>query len=346
MNLLIITQKVDVNDDNLGFFHRWIEKFAEKLDKVYVICLSRGEYNLPQNVHVFSMGKESGVFKIGQLILLQKHLLKILPNVDGVFIHMCPIYAIASYPFVKIFRKKMILWFLHKHVGWKLRLSEKLVDGILTASEESCRLKNKRKIKIVGHGIDVERFKPAASVSKNNEFIIFSAGRIAPSKDLKTLVEAADILIKEGRIPNLKVKIAGNPITKPERVYLDKIKELIRKREVSGNFEFLGGVPNYKMPEYYQKADIFVNLSHTGSIDKVVLEAMACDTPVLTCNEAFKVILDKRYIFNKKDPQDLAEKIIGLRQGKKEDASLREVIVRNYNLDDLIKKILAEFKNG
>jgi len=31
MKLLIITQKVDIDDDNLGFFHRWLEKFSEKL---------------------------------------------------------------------------------------------------------------------------------------------------------------------------------------------------------------------------------------------------------------------------------------------------------------------------
>ena len=322
MKLLIITQKVDINDDNLSFFHRWIEKFAERVDNLYVICLTAGEYNLPSNVNVFSLGKERGVPKIGQLFLLQKYLLEIVPRIDGVFVHMCPIYAIASYPLVKIFRKKMILWFLHKHVGWKLRLSEKLVDGILTASEESCRLKNRRKIKIVGHGIDTERFKPAASVSKNNEFIIFSAGRIAPSKDLETLVEAADILIKEGRIPNLKV--------------------LIRERGIGGNIEFLGSVPNYKMPEYYQEADFFINLSHTGSIDKVVLEAMACGIPVLTCNEAFKKILDNKYLFNKRNPKDLTQKIMDIRNHRSE-IKLREIVVKNYDLDNLITNIVKYF---
>ena len=147
MKILIIAQKVDINDDNLSFFHRWIEKFSEKLDEVFVICLWQGEFNLAKNIKVYSLGKEKGVSKIGQLICLQKYLLKILPKVDGIFVHMCPIYAIASYPLAKIFRKKMILWFLHKQVGWKLRLAEKLVDKILTASEESCRLKNRKKIK-------------------------------------------------------------------------------------------------------------------------------------------------------------------------------------------------------
>ena len=158
--LLIITQKVDLNDDNLGFFHGWLEKFSEKLDKLYVICLAQGDYNLPSNVSVYSLGKEKGTSKISQLIRLQKNLIQILPKVDGVFVHMCSIYAIASFPLVKILNKKMVLWHTHKSTDWKLKLAEKYVNKILTASKESCRLKNRRKIEVIGHGIDTEAFNP------------------------------------------------------------------------------------------------------------------------------------------------------------------------------------------
>jgi glycosyltransferase involved in cell wall biosynthesis len=343
MKLLIITQKVDINDDNLSFFHRWIEKFSGRLEEVYVICLSVGEYDLPPNVHVFSMGKERGVPKIGQLFLLQKYLIGILPRVDGVFVHMCSIYAICSYILAKIFRKKMILWFAHKNLGWKLRLAERLVDKILTASRESCRLKRRKKIKIVGHGIDVNRFKPADSTNKKDNFVILSAGRINPSKDLETLVEAVDILIGTGNINNLRIMIAGNPITAAEDAYLKKIKDTINEKGLSDNFEFLGSVPNHKMPEYYQASDVFVNLSHTGSMDKVVLEAMACGIPVLTCNESFDSLLDEKYRFEKKNYKELADKIFRIKNnGFKDD--LRKIIVDDYNLDNLMDKIINEFK--
>ena len=46
MKLLIITQKVDINDDNLGFFHDWIKEFARQVENVIVICLQKGEYKL------------------------------------------------------------------------------------------------------------------------------------------------------------------------------------------------------------------------------------------------------------------------------------------------------------
>jgi glycosyltransferase involved in cell wall biosynthesis len=343
MKLLVITQKVDINDDNLSFFHRWIEKLSEKSDRIYVICLSKGEYNLPKNVEVFSLGKERGSLRIYQFLLLQWYLMKFLYKTDGVFVHMCSIYAICSYPLAKIFRKKMILWFAHKNLGWKLRLAERLVDNILTASKESCRLKRRSKIMVVGHGIDVNVFKPIDNIIKKDNYTIFSAGRINPSKDLSTLVEAVNILFKEKNIKNLKVIIAGNPITKMEKEYLDKVKLKIEEKGLYNNFDFVGSVPNYKMPEYYNMSDIFINLSHTGSVDKVVLEAMACKTPVLTCNESFNDILGDKYMFEKKNYKELADKILEIKSSSFNDC-LRKIVINNHNLDNLVNNIINEFK--
>jgi len=64
MRLLIITQKVDKNDPILGFFHRWIEEFAKYCQSIIVICLQKGEYNLPKNIKILSLGKEKGKSKI------------------------------------------------------------------------------------------------------------------------------------------------------------------------------------------------------------------------------------------------------------------------------------------
>lgn len=59
MRLLIVTQKVDKNDPILGFFHRWIEEFSKHCEKLTVICLQAGEFKLPANVTVLSLGKEN-----------------------------------------------------------------------------------------------------------------------------------------------------------------------------------------------------------------------------------------------------------------------------------------------
>jgi glycosyltransferase involved in cell wall biosynthesis len=345
MKLLIITQKIDVDDDILGFFHRWVEKFAENLDKVYVICLWEGKHNLPRNTHVYSLGKEKGYSKIRQLLRLEKFVFQNIRNVDGIFVHMCPIYAISVCPLAKIFRKKMILWYVHKSLNCKLKLCEKCVDEIFTASKQSCRLKNKEKMKVVGHGIDITRFHPDNVISLAPRFVILSVGRISPIKNLETLINAMGILVNQKGLKDIEMKIIGSPVNKKEEQYFKKIKQIVFDKKLENYVKFLGSVPNRLMPGHYQNSDLLINLTGTGSLDKVVLEAMSCGTLVLTCNEAFKGILNNRYLFKEKNSLDLAEKIINLKnQPQRYDNKLREIVVSNHNLDSLIKKIISVFK--
>ena len=88
MNLLILTQKVNKNDPILGFFHQWIEEFSNRFEKVTVICLQKGEYNLPSNVKVYSLGKESGKSKIKYVKNFFNLILGLNREYDSVFIHM------------------------------------------------------------------------------------------------------------------------------------------------------------------------------------------------------------------------------------------------------------------
>lgn len=347
MRLLIITQKVDINDDNLGFFHHWLEKLAGLADELRVACLSEGKHELPDNVSVFTLGKERGYSKLRQLFRLQKFLLSNLPEVDGVFIHMCPIYAIASFPLTKIFGKKFVMFYAHGAVHPKLRMAEKAVDAILTSSSTGCRLKSK-KVKVIGQGIDTELFRPIKEVRPPEEvepraFRILFAGRINKTKDQETLIRAVDILVNKRNIKNITARIAGHPLVKSEKEYLNSLKEQVLKNGLGEHVEFVDGLPYSKMPQFYCQTDLFVNPSSTGSLDKVVLEAMASGCLVLTCNEAYREILSSRYLFEKKNPEDLAEKIFNLMKTPK-DPSLREAVVKNHNLDNFIDKIISEFK--
>ena len=340
MRLLIISQKVDISDDNLSFFHRILEKFSEKLEKIFVIGLQAGEHHLPGNVEVFSLGKENGCSKFRQLIKLQRVLLKYLPEADGVYCHMGSIFAIASFPLTKIFGKKLILWYAHGSLPWKLRLAEKLVDGIVTSSPAGCRLRSK-KIKAVGQAIDVEFFKQKDKLSDGN-FNILHASRLVPVKGHKTLIEAVNILVNHKNVKNLKVRILGEPMIKPQEEYLADLKSLVKSYNLEQYIEFAGGVSFFEMPEHFNRADLFVNPSSTGSLDKVVLEAMASGCLVLNCNEAYKGILADKYMFIKGDADDLAEKMLNL-MGAPKDPNLREIVVKNHNLDNFTSQIISEF---
>jgi len=345
MKLLIITQKVDINDDNLGSFHSWLEKLAEKAD-IFVIGNYVGKYDLPENVKVFSLGKEIGVGRLVKIFKYQWFLLKLLPRVNGVFFHMCPEYVLGAHLLPKIFRKKTLLWYTHKSVNWKLKLAEKLVDKIFTASKESFRLPSK-KVEITGHGIDVNKFKSQKSKVKSDKFTIITVGRIAEIKNLHLLIEVAEILKNKGfsaqggSASGWEIKIAGAPILKDDKTYFEKLKNLIKEKKLDDIVEFVGPIPNKYIAEFYQSGDLFINLSDTGSLDKAVLEAMACGLKILTSNEAFKDILPEEN-FTKNEPKAVAEKIENLAKSPNMNKDkFIDYVSANHGIDNLVKKIIG-----
>jgi len=58
LKILYITQKVDYQDDLLGAVHAYIASLAKQAERLYVVCLFKGEARLPANCQVFSLGKE------------------------------------------------------------------------------------------------------------------------------------------------------------------------------------------------------------------------------------------------------------------------------------------------
>ena len=71
-------------------------------------------------------------------------------------------------------------------------------------------------------------------------------------------------------------------------------------------------VANKNIVSFLQNADLFVNMGQTGSLDKAMVEAMACGLPILTCNEALEEVLEdyqEELMYPKKDYRSLAEKI-------------------------------------
>jgi len=348
MKLLILTQKIDENDDVLGFFHRWVLEFAKHCEKVTVICLKKGEYNVPKNVEVLSLGKEDGVSKIKYIINFYKYIFSKKNEYDSVFVHMNPEYVILGGLFWKLLNKKIGLWYVHRQVNLKLKIAEKIVDIVFTAAKESFRLESK-KINIMGHGIDTDKFKNHKKKSKSNKkFEILHVGRITKIKNIDILVKAAKIL-KQKLDRDFKIKFIGSSATTNDKIYLERIQEIAEELGVLDNIEFFGAIPNKNIENYYFDADITVNMVPTGGLDKSVLESMASGTPVLTSNQAFAEYFGKykeKLIFKERDEEDLAQKIIdSLKYEKKNDINkyLQEVAQRYFNVDVLIKNILKKY---
>ena len=192
MNLLIITQKVDPNDQLLGFFIGWIKEFAKTFKTVTVLCLEKTNHNLPNNVRIISLGKDKNKSKLHQLFNFYRAIATL--EYDVVFVHMNPIWMVLGGLYWRLMGERAFLWYTSKGVTLKLKIAEILARGVLTASSESFRLHSK-KVVVTGHGIDTKLFKPDPTKKINDDKLrILSVGRIASVKNYGVLIDAAKIL--------------------------------------------------------------------------------------------------------------------------------------------------------
>ena len=334
MKLLIITQKVDQNDPILGFFHNWLIELASNLPELKVICLQKGLVSLPANVEIKSLGKENCNKRIIRFINFFRLIWQWRNGYSHVFVHMNVKYIILAGWWWKLMGKKISLWHTHKSVGWQLIMAEKFCDKIFTASEKSFRLSSK-KVKIVGHGIDTDLFKP---INQKKEYgLMLCVGRISQIKNQLNLVKIFHRLLKN--VPEAHLVIIGQPILKSDNDYLQEIKNYIKQNKLENNINYFGPEKNDKLPLWYNRASLTVNLSETGSLDKDVLEAAACGCPIITMNEAFNNLLPNECLATNLD--QIEDKIKNyLISGN--SINLRNWVVKNHNLKNLIKILLTE----
>lgn len=344
MKLLICTQIVDKEDSNLGFFHGWIEEFAARCEQVTVVCLFEGSYTLPDNVRVYSLGKEEGTSRLTRIRRFYKYIRAFKDDYDTVFVHMNPEYVVLGGYWWRRWGKKITLWYTHKSVDTKLRIAMRFIDTVFTASRESFRI-DSTKVNVMGHGIDTEFFKPdmrEASI----ETRIITTGRIASSKHIVEMLSVLDELYKRGE--KFKFTIVGAPVTPDEEVYAGVLRKEIAARPYHSKIEMKGALPPTRLPALLNEHDIFFNFSTTGSLDKAVLEALATGVPAITTNEAFKNLLSPfgLYIEDRdyKTLADAVDTIMNRPDRVAVVATLRNKVVEQHSLARLIPNIMMELK--
>ncbi len=344
MKLLMITRKVDRNDHLAGFIYRWVEKLAGQVDELRVITWQEGDIaGLPANVKITQLKAKQN--KLIKLVVFKWTIWKQLKDVDGVFCHQMPIYTIIAAPLAKLRGKKVVSWYTHQHVDWRVWLMNKLTDVVLSASKESFRLPT-NKLVITGHGIDLERFSYVERPTRDT-FNIISIGRISPTKDYESMIKAVDLL-SDKNLRDIKLSIVGAPGLTAHEAYLESLEKMVSAMQLEGRVTFIGPRPHTDVPELLHHSDVFINMSGTGSLDKAVLEAMATGCLVITANEAFASMLPAEMRTERDNPVLLSQKIenlLSLPESQRQllRLSLRQIVVNNHNLDDLVKKIIYQY---
>ena len=118
------------------------------------------------------------------------------------------------------------------------------------------------------NGVDLQLFRPTERAA-NPMFTLLAVGHLVPVKAQDLIIGALTLL------PDVRLVLAGDG---PDRA---KLENLARELKVSDRVSFLGAVPQAQLRAHYGAADALVLSSSREGWANVLLEAMACGTPVV-----------------------------------------------------------------
>ena len=159
------------------------------------------------------------------------------------------------------------------------------------------------KIEVIHCGIDTDFFKPGKNENKEN--IILTVARLHPVKGLEYAIKACALLKQKGY--KFKYLIVGEGSERP------KLENLIRNLKLENNVFLEGARTKEEVIKYYQKAKIFILPSITEGLPVSLMEAMACELPVIATKVCGvpELVEDgiNGYLTPPKDVQQLAQKM-------------------------------------
>ncbi len=304
MKLLIVAQKVNVNDPVLGFFHGWVKSLADRIDLVTVICLEAGEYALPANVVVCSLGKETSDSRFKYLWRFAKYLWQERNNYDAVLVHMNQEYILVAGWWWYLTGKKVFMWRNHHAGNWLTDLAAKFCTKVFCTSKFSFTAKYKKTV-LMPIGIDLDLFQLSQSVPRAPRSILF-LGRLAPVKKVAVFVEALAIL--DQRQVSFQASIYGNALPVDQGYALDLAKRAV-DADLMSKLNFSSGLAHHLTPAVYQRHELYVNLSSSGMYDKTIFEALASGCLVLAANRNLSGQLDDRQVLTEVSAEALADRL-------------------------------------
>ncbi len=348
-NLLMIVQKLDSRDSVFGFVSDWINELHKYVNRLYVLALYKGEYRLDEKIEVFSLGKEKKPGRIRYVINLYRLVIPLAKKgkINGIFVFQGGWYPVLLWPIKKIFAIKLVQWKVHSVVNFEMKLNMLAVDTILTAAA-TCFRKDSAKIKGIGHGIDTEKFKRDSRAAKRDLVVV--VGRISAIKRLKEVIRMFALLAAEKKFKDYRLEFYGLPQTKKDRKYFAALKSLVDTLGLAFCLDFKGSVEHHELARIYSEARVSLNIGNIGSLDKAILESMACETPVVMCTPAIKDQLGEYegllYAAQDEDILKNLKRILAMEQPgyEKMGRALRRIVVENHNLANLMQRIAHEFQ--
>jgi glycosyltransferase involved in cell wall biosynthesis len=172
-----------------------------------------------------------------------------------------------------------------RQVAWTLRRADVVFAVAEALREEAIRLgADPRKTITIGNGIDTSLFSPQDQLAARRKLglsesapLVLSVGHLVRRKGFDRLIRAFPRVLAAH--PTARLAIVG--AKGEEGDFTKEIERAIRECRLEDRVHLPGAVPHDALAPWYAAADLFCLASKKEGRANVLLEAMACGTPIV-----------------------------------------------------------------
>jgi glycosyltransferase involved in cell wall biosynthesis len=205
------------------------------------------------------------------------------------------------------------------------------------------------KIIVIPNGVDLSKFYP---IPKNearvklglpNKRIILSVGSLIPRKGFDLLIRAFRILSEKFQEKDLHLIIVGEGSSRKE------LEKLISSLKLIDNIRLVGDIPHQELYLWYNASDLFCLASSREGWPNVVMESLACGTPVVATSVwgIPEIIRSNEIgILADRTERDIAEKILlGLEKKWQPDTIASYVREHKHTWEKVAQSVFHVFES-
>ena len=318
------------------------------------------------------------------------HLTYILKVARDLREEKCDIVHIHNFsqfvPIIRAFNPEIKI-ILHMHCEWLTQLDRAMierrlreVDLILGCSEHITEKIRRgfpqfaKRCRTIHNGVDIDHFRACQGAKRSGKKLLF-VGRISPEKGLHILLDSYKKVLEH--YPKAHLDIVGPESVAPpqfivllsdnlkvsdlttfyygtlNRSYLSYLQQRLLSLKIANNVTFAGFIPHGKIINYYCNADLFVISSLSEGLPLPIIEAMACELPVIATHVGGnpEAVLNGKtgLLVEPGDVNMLAEAIIYILSHEEQRKSMgkfaRKRAVELFSWEQIVKNLLCYYKN-
>jgi teichuronic acid biosynthesis glycosyltransferase TuaC len=238
---------------------------------------------------------------------------------------------------------------IRRFLQYTLRKAQGVIAVSHSLKEAALRLGiPEEKVTVIPNGVDIDKFYPVPKEQARtdlglplNKKIVLSVGHLTVNKGFDLVIKTLKILSNESHENNLWLVIVGEGSARKE------LERLISSLQLGERVRLVGAVPHQELYLWYSAADLFCLASEKEGWPNVLLESLACGTPVLAtpaggipeilCSEEIGLLV-------KRNEQDIAQGI-SIALGKQWQPKKLVQYARDHTWDQVVLSVFQVFKS-